>query len=93
MNAERKKYRDMLAARGRAFGEAAAECGLEIVPYDAGFFVSVPCDDPDAASRRLEEQDVFLVPLAKGIRVSVASISEEACRKIPPLIKAAIETE
>ena len=90
VNAERRKYRDMLAARGRAFSEAAAGCGLEIVPYDAGFFVSVPCDDPDAASRRLEEQDVFLVPLAKGIRVSVASIPEEACRKLPPMIKAAI---
>ncbi len=90
VNAERKKYRDMLAARGRAFGEAAAECGLEIVPYDAGFFVSVPCDDPDAVSRRLEEQDVFLVPLAKGIRVSVASIPESACRRIPPMIKAAL---
>ena len=88
---ERKIYRDMLAARGRAFSEAAAECGLKIVPYDAGFFVSVPCDDPDAASKILEEQDVFLVPLAKGIRVSVASIPEEACRKLPPMIKAAIE--
>ena len=93
VNAERKKYRDMLASRGRAFGEAAAECGLKIVPYDAGFFVSVPCDDPDAVSRRLEEQDVFLVPLAKGIRVSVASIPESACRKIPPMIKAAIGNE
>ena len=88
---ERKIYRDMLAARGRAFAEAAAECGLKIVPYDAGFFVSVPCDDPDAASKKLEEQDVFLVPLAKGIRVSVASIPEEACRKLPPMIKAAME--
>ena len=28
--------------------------------------------------------------LAKGIRVSVASIPEEACRKLPPLIKAAM---
>ena len=93
VNEERKLYRDMLAARGRAFSEAAAECGLKIVPYDAGFFVSVPCDDPDAASRALEEQNVFLVPLAKGIRVSVASIPEEACRKLPPLIKQAIEKQ
>ncbi|MGX8774220.1 MAG: aminotransferase class I/II-fold pyridoxal phosphate-dependent enzyme [Bacillota bacterium] len=90
VNAERKKYRDMLAARGRAFGEAAAECGLEIVPYDAGFFVSVPCEDPDAVSRALEEKDVFLVPLAKGIRVSVASIPESACRRIPAMIKEAL---
>lgn len=91
VNEERKIYRDMLNARGRAFSEAAAECGLTIVPYDAGFFVSVPCDDPDAVSKKLEEQDVFLVPLAKGIRVSVASIPEDACRKLPPMIKAAIE--
>ena len=91
VNRERKIYRDMLAARGKAFGDAAAACGLEIVPYDAGFFVSVPCDDPDAVSRRLEEEDVFLVPLAKGIRVSVASIPESACRKLPPLIKEAME--
>ena len=88
---ERKIYRDMLAARGRAFSETAAECGLKIVPYDAGFFVSVPCDDLDAVSKKLEGQDVFLVPLAKGIRVSVASIPEEACRKLPPMIKAAME--
>ena len=88
---ERAGYRNMLLARGKAFSDAAAECGLEIVPYDAGFFVSVPCADPDAASKRLEEQDIFLVPLAKGIRVSVASIPEAACRKLPPLIKEAIE--
>ena len=82
----------MLLARGRAFSEAAAgRCGLEIVPFDAGFFVSVPCPDPDAVSKKLEEQDIFLVPLAKGIRVSVASIPEEACRKLPPLIKEAME--
>lgn len=87
---ERAGYRNMLIARGRAFSEAAAACGLEIVPYDAGFFVSVPCPDPDAVSKKLEEQDVFLVPLAKGIRVSVASIPEEACRRLPPMIKAAM---
>ena len=88
---ERAGYRNMLLARGRAFSEAAAQCELEIVPFDAGFFVSVPCDDPDTVSRKLEEQDIFLVPLAKGIRVSVASIPEEACRKLPPLIKEAME--
>ncbi|MDO4868742.1 MAG: aminotransferase class I/II-fold pyridoxal phosphate-dependent enzyme [Bacillota bacterium] len=88
---ERKQYRDMLLARGKAFGEAARECGLEIVPYDAGFFISIPCEDPDKYSRILEEQDAFLVPLAKGLRVSVASISEAKCRKLPRMIKAALE--
>ena len=93
VNQERKIYRDMLAARGRAFSEAAVECGLKIVPYDAGFFVSVPCDDPDGISRKLEERDVFLVPLAKGIRVSVASLPEETCRKLPSIIKEVMDSE
>ncbi len=85
---ERARYRDMLLARGRAFEEEAAKVGLEMVPFDAGFFASIPCSDPDGISAQLEKQGLFIVPLAKGLRVSVASVSEEKCRKIPAMIKA-----
>lgn len=88
---ERAGYREMLIARGRAFSKAAQECGLEIVPYDAGFFISIPCDDPDGVSRRLEEKDVYLVPLTKGIRVAVACLPEDKCRMLPPVIKEALD--
>ena len=54
------------------------------------FFVSIPCDNPDEISAKLEKQGLFIVPLAKGLRVSVASISEEKCRRIPAMIKAAM---
>ena len=54
-----------------------------MLPYDGGFFVAIPCSDPAAASAELEKDGIFLVPLAKGLRVSVASISEEKCRKVP----------
>lgn len=85
---ERKGFRDMLLRRGKAFEEAAAEAGLAMVPFDAGFFASVPCENPDALSAELEKERIFLVPLAKGVRISVASISEEKCRYIPRRIKA-----
>ncbi len=91
VNEERAHYRDMLIARGRAFEEAAHEAGLETVPFDAGFFISIPCEEPDAISAELEKQGLFIVPLAKGLRVSVASISEEKCRKLPAMIKAAMK--
>lgn len=91
VNEERAHYREMLIARGRAFETAAKEADLEIVPFDAGFFISIPCDNPDAVSAELEKQGIFIVPLAKGLRVSVASISEEKCRKLPALIKAAMK--
>ncbi len=91
VSAERKDIREMLLARGRAFEEEARRVGLTIVPFDAGFFVSIPCDDPDAISAKLEKEGIFLVPLAKGLRVSVASISEEKCRRIPAKILAAMQ--
>lgn len=87
---EREYYRNLLLARGKAFEEEAEKAGLEIVPFDAGFFVSIPCDNPNEVSAKLEEEGVFIVPLAKGLRVSVASISEEKCRKLPAIIKAAM---
>ncbi len=88
---ERTGFRNMLLARGRAFEEEAAKVGLQMVPFRGGFFCSVPCEDPDAVSKRLESMDVFVVPFTKGIRVSIASISEEKCRRLPKLIKEALE--
>ena len=88
---ERQGYREMLLRRGRAFEKAAAECGLEMVPFDAGFFASIPCSNPDEVAARLEKEGIFLVPIAKGLRVSVASVSEEVCCSLPARILAAMK--
>ncbi len=83
---ERKEIRDLLLERGKAFEKKGKEIGLPMVPYDGGFFVSIPHDNPKEVCRLLEEDGIFLVPLAKGIRVSVASISKEICKSIPEAI-------
>ncbi|MBQ1390163.1 MAG: aminotransferase class I/II-fold pyridoxal phosphate-dependent enzyme [Firmicutes bacterium] len=90
VSAERKELRDMLLRRGRAFEAAAKECGLAMVPFSAGFFCSIPSKDPEALAAKLREEGVFLIPLAMGVRVSIASISETACRALPARIKAAM---
>ena len=87
---ERSEYRNMLLKRGRAFEEAAKDANLPIVPFDSGFFASVPCDNPDEVGKVLQSDGIFLVPLAKGLRITVASISEEKCRAIPAKIFSAI---
>lgn len=88
---ERQGYREMLLRRGKAFEQAAADCGLEMVPFDAGFFASIPCQNPDEVAARLEKEGIFLVPLAKGLRVSVASVSEDVCRRLPERILEAMK--
>ena len=47
--------------------------------------------NPDEVGLELEKENIFLVPLAKGLRVSIASVSEENCRLIPARIKAAMD--
>lgn len=80
---ERAEIRQLLLDRGRAFTEAAESTNLPMMPYCGGFFVSIPCDDPVATSRMLENEGIFLVPLSKGLRASVASISKAKCEIMP----------
>ncbi len=78
---ERKMYRDMLLERGKVFEKTLRENGTKSVPFTAGFFITIPSDKPDEVCKKLEEQDIFCLALAKGIRVSIASISKEKCVK------------
>lgn len=89
---ERTAAREMLLARGRGFEEEAKKIGLDIVPFSAGFFVTVPCSDPDALCEELKKKNAFLIPLGAGVRVSIASSSEAKCRRLPAMIKEAMET-
>ena len=91
VEAERANAREMLLARGRAFEEEATKCGLKTVPFSAGFFVTIPCADPDGLCEKLSEKNVFLIPFDGGVRVSIAASSEEKCRRLPALIKAAMD--
>ena len=84
---ERRVAREILLARGRAFDEEARRVGLEIVPFMAGFFVTIPCKDPDALCQALEKKGVFLIAINGAVRVSIASIPEADCRRLPAIIK------
>ena len=63
---ERKGFRDMLLRRGKAFEEAAAEAGLAMVPFDAGFFASVPCENPDVFLPSLKKRGFSSYRLQKA---------------------------
>lgn len=90
VTSERQNYCKMLVQRGKSFQKAANEVGLKTVPFDAGFFVSIPCDNADAVGLELQKEGIFTVPIGKGLRVSVASISEDICKKLPTSILKAI---
>ena len=84
---EREGWLVKLRRRGTAFVEKAKEVGLDIIPYDSGFFITIPCDNPDEICAKLQEKNLFTVPLSKGIRVSVASNTIDERKRMPEIIK------
>lgn len=85
-------YRNMLRKRADSFVEGSKECGLEILPYRDGFFVSIPCNNAKEASAELIKENIFVVPLKKGLRFAVCAVSEDKCRIAPSKIKKALDS-
>ena len=86
VDAERREYREMLSRRGRAFEEEAEKAGLKTVPFSSGFFVTIPFENPAVLCAELEKKGAFLIEQNNGVRVSVASIGEDKCRRLPGMI-------
>lgn len=71
---ERNFFYNMIRERADIFMREAAEAKLEMLPYRAGFFLSVPAADSDAVCNRLHSDNIFAVPLAKGVRIAVCAV-------------------
>ncbi len=88
---EKEEIAAMMGNRGKAFIKAAKASGLSTCPYGAGFFTVVLCDNPDAVGGELQKDGIFTIPFnGKGLRISIASITETECARIPDRIAAAI---
>lgn len=79
---ERKIFRDMLLERGKCFEKEALARDLRVVPFVSGFFICVECENSEDVSEKLAKDGIFVVPLAKGVRISVASINKEQCKVV-----------
>lgn len=88
---EKDSYKDLLASRAKVFVEESEKCGLEILPYKDGFFVSIPCENSKEICEKLTEKDLYLVPLKMGLRFAVCAVTEEKCAKAPAMIKEVLD--
>lgn len=88
---ERAKFAQLMFERARAFVDEAAQVDLEIFPYRAGFFITIPCENPGKVAEELEKENLFLLPLGKGLRFAACAVSKEKCVLSARLIKKVID--
>ena len=82
--------RETLIKRANAFLEESKKCGLKTLPFDCGFFVTIPCDNPEKAYEYLVTKKVHIIPMGKVLRVTISAITLDDCKRLPKLIKEAI---
>ncbi|KXG76597.1 aminotransferase class I/II-fold pyridoxal phosphate-dependent enzyme [Thermotalea metallivorans] len=87
---ERQVLQTLLTERAESFIQEAKRVNLKICPYKAGFFITIPCKYPDAVVAELQKEYIFTVPLGKGIRFAVCSVSKDKCTLVPQKIAAVI---
>lgn len=85
---EREAARLMLANRAELFVKEAREVGLHILPYQSGFFITVPAKDTAGLADKLAKRNIFVIPLARAIRFAISAVPT---RQIPGLATAAKE--
>lgn len=84
-------YYQMIKARADLFTKEAAECGLPMLPYVAGFFLSIPAKNPDAICDKLHEENIFAVPLAAGVRIAVCAVPLKKIAGMAAKVQAAMQ--
>ena len=77
LDAERAKYFQLIQDRAAIFMKEAKEEGVKFVPYISGFFITIPVTHSQEVCDYLEKENVFMVPLKKGIRLAVCSVSKK----------------
>lgn len=82
--------RKTLNERAKVFLNETLKVGLKTLPFVGGFFVTIPCDNPNEVYEKLVKKDVHIIPLSNTIRVTLSSINLEECRRLPELIKSVL---
>lgn len=74
VEAERNHGYNLIQERAGIFSTEAKQAGLTILPFIAGYFLTIPANNPGAVCDKLQEDLIFAVPLAKGVRIAVCAV-------------------
>ena len=88
---EREELKELLSRRAEVFLEEAGSVKLDTCPYKAGFFVTIPAAEPEESCNLLKRDNIFAVPISRGIRFAVCSVPLGKMKGIAGKIKKAVQ--
>lgn len=88
---EREDNYNMMKKRADLFTAEAKACGLKMVPYVAGFFMSIPTAKAQAVCEELKKDKIYCVALAAGVRVAICGVCLPKIKGLAKKIKEAMD--
>ena len=83
--------RKTLIKRANTFLEESKNVGLKTLPFDCGFFVTIPCNNPTKVYEYLVNKKIHVIPMSNVVRVTISAITLDECKMLPKFIKEAID--
>ena len=86
---EKDYYIKLIKKRANIFIKEAKEVQLPIYPYHEGFFVTIKIseDIKNRYHKLLLDNDIFAVPVNKGIRIALCSLPIKKCSGLASKLK------
>ena len=84
---EVKKAASIMEERSLTFLKAAKEVGLKVLPYERGFFICVPVNNPNEVLEALHEDKVHIIATKTCLRIALCSVNKNEADRLPRLIK------
>lgn len=85
---ERQEANEVIQSRFQIFSEQAQKAGIKISKPTGGYFTMVYAPNAQNVAAKLEEQNIFTVPIGnpEGLRISICSLTKEECQTLPSQI-------
>ncbi len=88
---EREELRQLLEKRAAIFLEEAQIAGLDTCLYKSGFFITIPAIQPEESCNLLKKDNIFAVPISRGIRFAICSVPSRKMKGVAGKLKKAID--
>ena len=79
---ELQSLKAMLKERADVFVKEAADHKIDIIPYFGGFFAFIPTPRAFDLTEKLEKENIFTIPSAKGIRIALCATNKKDIVKL-----------
>ena len=90
LEAEHRRWSEVLESRALALNGALKAESLTTAPWQGGFFVTLRADNPRGVCERLKEEGVFVVPMPEGLRVGICGMKAEDAPRFAAAFKKAL---